>query len=212
MGNRAVSHLLVRPLETLHVPSGALPQADAIVVLGGVTWPAMSPQPTTHLNAGADRLTYSAELYQAHKAPLVVLSGGVMPWNKGLAPESAQMCEVMQMLGVPRKAILQESTSRNTHENAAYTSRLLLAHHLHKALLVTSAMAMPRALDAFRHEGVDAIPAPTDFRAAQNSRSRLSRMEVDALNLVPDPRTLEESTAAIHEYVGLVLYRVAGWI
>jgi len=30
-------------------------------------------------------------------------------------------------------------------------------------LLVTSAMTMPRALATFRHEGIDAIAAPTDF-------------------------------------------------
>ena len=76
MGNRAVAHLLVRPLEIRDIPAEPLPQADAIVVLGGVTGPAVAPQPTIHLRAGADRLTYGAELYRAHKAPLVVLSGG----------------------------------------------------------------------------------------------------------------------------------------
>ena len=85
-GNGAVSHLLLRPLETRDIPAGPLPQADAIVVLGGVTGPAVPPQPTIHLWDGADRLTYGAELYRAHKAPLVVLSGGVMPWNKGYRP------------------------------------------------------------------------------------------------------------------------------
>jgi uncharacterized SAM-binding protein YcdF (DUF218 family) len=93
----------------------------------------------------------------------MVLSGGGRPWNKGLPPESEQMAEIMQMLGVPRSAILEESASRNSHENAAYTSRVLLAHHLHRILLVTSAMAMPRALAPFRHQGIDAIAAPTDF-------------------------------------------------
>lgn len=214
MGNRAVSHLLVRPLETRVIPAGPLPQADAIVVLGGVTGPAVSPQPTIHLTAGADRLTYGAELYRAHKAPLVVLSGGDMPWNRGLSPESTQMAEIMQMLGVPRSAILEESASRNSHENAAYTSELLLAHNLHRILLVTSAMVMPRALAAFRHQGIDAIAAPTDFTPGlgADSRDRVSDLEVDALNMLPSPHTLEESSAALHEYVGLVLYRLAGWI
>jgi uncharacterized SAM-binding protein YcdF (DUF218 family) len=214
MGNRAVSHLLVRPLETREIPAGPLPQVDAIVVLGGITGPAAPPQPTIHLTGGADRLTYGAELYRAHKAPLVVLSGGVMPWNMGQPPESSQMAKIMQLLGVPGSAILEESASRNSHENAAYTSRLLLAHNLHRILLVTSAMTMPRALAAFRHQGIDAIAAPTDFTAdlGEDSRSGVSELEVDALNLVPSPHTLEESSAALHEYVGLVLYRLAGWI
>ena len=58
MGNRAVAHLLVRPLEIRDIPAGPLPQADAIVVLGGVTGPAVALQPTIHLRGGADRLTY----------------------------------------------------------------------------------------------------------------------------------------------------------
>jgi uncharacterized SAM-binding protein YcdF (DUF218 family) len=214
MSNRAVSHLLVRPLETREIPAGPLPQVDAIVVLGGVTAPPVPPQPTIHLAGGADRLTYGAELYRDHKAPLVVLSGGMMPWNRGLPPESTQMAEIMQMLGVPRAAILEESASRDSHENAAYTSHLLLAHNLHRILLVTSAMTMPRALAAFRHQGIDAIAAPTDFTPGvdEDSRSGVSELEVDALNLPPSPRALEESSAALHEYVGLVLYRLAGWI
>jgi uncharacterized SAM-binding protein YcdF (DUF218 family) len=35
MGNSAVAHLLVRPLETRVIPAARLPQADAIVVFGG---------------------------------------------------------------------------------------------------------------------------------------------------------------------------------
>src|SRR5580704_17868150 len=115
-GNRTVSHLFVRPLETRNMPAGPLPQADAIVVLGGVTGPALPPQPTVHLGEGTDRLTYAAELYRTHKAPVVILSGGAMPWNKNLPPESAQMAEIIQMLGVPHSAILEESASRNSHE------------------------------------------------------------------------------------------------
>ena len=214
MGNRAVSHLLVRPLETRDIPAGPLPQVDAIVVLGGVTGPAVAPQPTIHLTGGADRLTYGAELYRAHKAPLVILSGGGMPWNEGLPPESTQMSEIMQMLGVPRSAILEEPASRNSHENAAYTSHLLLARKLHRVLLVTSAMTMPRALATFRHEGIDAIAAPTDFTPGlgEDSSSGVSELEVDALNLLPSPQTLVESSAALHEYIGLALYRLSGWI
>ena len=214
MGNRTVSHLLVRPLEARDIPTGPLPQADAIVVLGGVTAPALPPQPTVHLTGGADRLTYSAALYRDHKAPLVILSGGRMPWNNGLPPESAQMAEIMQMLGVPSSAILEESASRNSHENAAYTSHLLLSRNLHRVLLVTSALTMPRALAAFRHEGIDAIAAPTDFTPGLNedSKNGVSELEVIALSLLPNPHNLDESGAALHEYLGLAIYRLAGWI
>jgi uncharacterized SAM-binding protein YcdF (DUF218 family) len=118
------------------------------------------------------------------------------------------MAEIMQMLGVPCAAFLEESASRNSHENAAYTGHLLLAHNLHRILLVTSAIAMRRALAAFRLQGIDAIAAPTDFTPGLGEDSRSG----DTLNLPPSPHALEESSAALHEYVGLVLYRWAGWI
>ena len=138
---------------------------------------------------------------------LELSSGDIVNYGRGSS-------EIVQMLGVPRSAILEESASRNSHENAAYTSRLLLAHKLHRVLLVTSAMTMPRALAAFRHQGIDTIAPPTDFTPGlgENSRSGLSELEVDALNLAPNPHTLDESSGAPHEYMGLLLFRMAGWI
>jgi hypothetical protein len=56
-GSQAVSHLFLRPLEPRDIPAGPLPQTDAIVILGGVTGPAVPPQPIIHLWDGADRLT-----------------------------------------------------------------------------------------------------------------------------------------------------------
>jgi uncharacterized SAM-binding protein YcdF (DUF218 family) len=75
-------------------------------------------------------------------------------------------------------------------------------------------MTMPRALAAFRHQGIDAIAAPTDFTPGlgEDFRRGGSELEVDALNLLPNPQTLVESSAALHEYLGLALYRLAGWI
>jgi uncharacterized SAM-binding protein YcdF (DUF218 family) len=75
-------------------------------------------------------------------------------------------------------------------------------------------MVMPRALAAFRHQGIDAIAAPTDFTPGlgEDSRGALSKLEVDALEPLPNPGSLDESSAALHEYIGLIQYRLAGWI
>jgi uncharacterized SAM-binding protein YcdF (DUF218 family) len=214
VGSPATARLLAYPLEMRDVPASPLPDAGAIVVLGGVTAPALPPQPIVHLTGGADRLTYAAELYTTHHAPLVVLSGGSMPWSKSLPPESAQMSAILQMLGVPPSAIIEEAASRNTHENAVYTTRLLLARGIRKILLVTSAMTMPRALAAFRFQGIDVIPAPTDFTPYPRPASEgwVSDLQADAFALVPSSDALNKSSAAIHEYEGLLLYRLAGWI
>ncbi len=73
---------------------------------------------------------------------------------------------------------------------------------------------MPRALAAFRHETIDTVPAPTDFQSLGPRLSQsnlLSKMEVVALSLLPDPTSLGRSSAALHEYIGLFGYWLAGW-
>jgi uncharacterized SAM-binding protein YcdF (DUF218 family) len=109
MGSRIIAGALLRPLEMHSLPPTPIPSADAIVVLGGCTGVALPPQPTVHLIEGADRIVYAAELYREGKAPLVVLSGG---GGRGF-PESAQMAEIIQLMGVPKAAIL-ESHLRGT--------------------------------------------------------------------------------------------------
>ena len=160
MGSRIVAGALLRPLEMRDLLPSPMPKADAIVVLGGCTGVAFPPQPTVHLIEGAlNRIVYAAELYREGRAPLVILSGG---GGKGF-PESAQMAEIIQLMGVPKAAILEESSARNTHENAVNVRPILLAHQIHRVLLVTSAASMPRAMAVFTREGIDAVPAPTDF-------------------------------------------------
>lgn len=209
MGSRIIAGALLRPLEMHNLPPSPMPSADAIVVLGGCTEAGSPPQPTVHLVQGADRIVYAAELYREHKAPLVVLSGG---GGRG-SPESAQMAEIIQLLGVPGAAILEESFSRNTHENAVNIKPILSAHQIHRVLLVTSAATMPRALAAFKREGVDVVPAPTDFLSTNiASISSLKDARGIVRQIYPDSETLDESTKAVKEYFGLVGYRLAGWI
>jgi uncharacterized SAM-binding protein YcdF (DUF218 family) len=137
-----------------------------------------------------------------------------MPWNESFPPESAQMAELLQLMGVPNSAILQESLSHNTRENAAYVKQVLLAHKIRSVLLVTSANVMPRALALFRHEGIDTIPAPTDFMTAEpmGLRDPISQLEVTALRLLPDAHSLDDSSWALRQYAGLIVYRLVGWI
>ena len=72
---------------------------------------------------------------------------------------------------------------------------------------------MPRALAAFTREGVECIPAPTDFLSTNiASISSLKDARGIVRQIYPDSETLDESTKAVKEYFGLVGYRLAGWI
>jgi uncharacterized SAM-binding protein YcdF (DUF218 family) len=201
-GTSTITDALVRTLESRNIPSGEMPHADAIVVLGGVTRRAYRPQPVPHLAQGADRLVYAAELYKSGKAPLVIFSGNRF--------ESAEMAEVMEMMDVPRTAMVEEDAQlQNTYGGARALKGLLLFHHVHRVLLVTSAIRMPRAIAVFRRLGLHVIPAPTDFVTRSDVATQPLNLTVA---VVPNMGDLETFTAACHEFFGLLGYRLAGWI
>ena len=208
-GNRWTALWLARSLEWRNIPSGPPPRVEAIVVLGGATDPAFWPRPWVHLTEAGDRVLYAARLYREGKAPLLILSGG--GWYG--APEAASMADVLKFLGVPDSAIIQEPDSLNTHQNAVNVREILAARGIHRILLVTSAMHMPRALLVFRHEGIDALPAPTDFTATERDiEESHSSLAANVVNLLPDAGSLYWTSLALKEYFGLATYRLAGWL
>ncbi|HTY53618.1 MAG TPA: YdcF family protein, partial [Candidatus Binataceae bacterium] len=160
-GNRWTALWLARSLEWQNIPSVPLPNADAIVLLGGATEPAFWPQPWIHLTEAGDRVLYAARLYREGRAPLLILCGGsALPIP---SPEAVSMAQMLEFIGIPDSAIIQEPDSLNTHQNAVNVKEILNTRRIHRVLLVTSAMHMPRAMLVFKHEGIDALPAPADF-------------------------------------------------
>ncbi len=211
-GNNQVANSLVRPLELQFVPKSELPQAAAIVVLGGATKPALAPRPGVDLGEEGDRVLYAAKLYQEGKAPWVILSGGRIRWRGNGPSESMDMAELVQGMGVPKQAILQDHRSLNTYENAVNVRQILEAQGIDKpVLLVTSALHMPRSLLIFQRQGMQAIAAPTDFLVTDRDL-QTSSLQDFLLDLLPDAEALQRSTRALKEYIGLAVYRLRGWL
>ncbi|PZV10400.1 MAG: hypothetical protein DCF22_16880 [Leptolyngbya sp.] len=212
--NGWVSISLLKSLEFQHLPSGELPKADAIVVLGGATRPAFAPRPWVEVNEAGDRVLYGAKLYREGKAPRLILSGGRVDWQgNNDAPESADMVELMKKMGVPDAAMIQEPTSRTTRENAVNVKQIMQAQGISKILLVTSAVHMPRSLRIFQKLGIDAIPAPTDFLVSDRDLEALQASPQSlALSFLPEAEQLSNITRVIKEYVGMVIYWLRGWI
>ncbi len=65
------------------------PTADAIVALGGAVEGPAPPRIALDLSDAADRVLHAARLYRAGKAPVVVISGGAIPWLGSDIPEDA---------------------------------------------------------------------------------------------------------------------------
>lgn len=211
--NTWVANSLAQSLEWQQIPKGALPTADAIVVLGGATKSKFPPRPSVDLSEAGDRVLYGAQLYREGKAPLIIASGGRIDWRGSGPAESADMTAILKTLGVPDTAILQDPTSLNTYQNAVNVRQILKKQDIRRILLVTSAMHMPRSLRIFQHLGIEAIPAPTDFLVTQQELDEPNSSAIATiLNIVPDADRLGITTRALKEYVGTVIYRLRGWL
>jgi uncharacterized SAM-binding protein YcdF (DUF218 family) len=152
--------ILGLPLEKPYVGAQnfeSLPEADAIVVLGGgisksdrLLYPEMFD--------AADRVWHAARLWKARKAPIVITSG---------SNDLASTVPLLKDFGVPSEAIVSEDESRNTYENSRFTEKLLKkgANVSPTILLVTSAWHMKRAAANFAKTSLKVVPAPCDYSA-----------------------------------------------
>lgn len=207
--NDWVSNALIYSLESQYPPLVNPPTVDAIVVLGGATHSPEPPRLMVNINEHGDRLFYAAQLYHTQRAPLLILAGGRISWQGKGSSEAADMATLLEMLGVPRQVMIEEPFSLNTYENAINVQEILQETGIERILLVTSAFHMPRSLAIFTKLGIDAIPAPTDFLVTINYYYSL---EDFILNLFPQASRLSLTTLALKEYIGIVIYRLQGWL
>jgi uncharacterized SAM-binding protein YcdF (DUF218 family) len=205
-----VSDLLLRSLEYQNLPAQNLPNADAIVVLGGGTKAQIPPRPWIDVSEAGDRILHGSRLWLQKKAPLLILSGGrTSLFKEGGRAESEDMAEIAEALGVPAQVIVQDRTSINTYENAVNIKQILEQRQLNQILLVTSAIHMPRSLALFRKLGIEAIAAPTDFLTTDAPEPEFTSI---LFGVLPDANALKNTTNVLKEYIGLVISKISGII
>jgi uncharacterized SAM-binding protein YcdF (DUF218 family) len=213
-GNRWVAAALMYSLEWRNIPSEDIPNADAIVLLGGGTQSRFYPRPLVEVNSAGDRIIYAAWLYRQGKAEHILVTGGKIEWLNQESSPSQDTAQLLEMLQVPAEALWLEGESQNTYENAANSRTILESHDARRIILVTSAAHMPRALALFRQQGFEVIPAPTDFRitSADWEQLRSGSLQSHLINLIPTAENLGLTTTALREYFGLLIYSLRGWL
>ena len=204
--NSALVNELLLAWERPAVPLSALPaRSDAAVLLTGVTEVSKSPHDRVYLGPGADRFTNALWLYRAGRVRCIIVSGGSGAVLAKAHTEAADLATLLRLAGVPARAILLEQQSRNTHENALFTKRLLAAHpDIRSLVLVTSAFHQRRALGCFQKVGLNPIPFPAGFRTTDRSAT-------PDYWLVPSPIALENLSLLLHELAGWLSYKALGY-
>ena len=173
-----------------------MPEADAIVVMGGGIWGSTN-YPYASLKDGADRAWHAARLWKAGKAPIIIPSN-----------VDAELCDVKLLvdLGIPREAVVLENKAVNTEENAKFVAKILAAKNTKsaKVLLVTSACHMKRSLYMFEKYApeIECIPAATDYQALP-----WQDMPFKFRSLLPSIDAFARNNSFIHEYIGYYGYK-----
>ncbi len=181
---------LLTPLEHKYLEnSDSLPSADAIVILAG---------------GEGKRLIKGIGLFHQNFAPLIIMSGGSGSLFDQSQKGALMMKEIAMDLGVPEESIIVETESRNTRENATSTKQILDKIGAKRVLLVTNAHHMPRSHALFKKIGVDAVPVASNFI--------IKPAQYDPFSFIPNAAALRSATQAIHEYMGIIAYRIKGWI
>jgi uncharacterized SAM-binding protein YcdF (DUF218 family) len=175
---------------------------DYGVVLGGMI--KYNPDYGTYnFIQSSDRIWQAVQAYHKGKIGKILISGGAANlWGKDTV-ESVLLKEFLVSIKVPDSAIVVETQSRNTHENAKYTQGMLPGAS--SILLFTSATHMPRAKACFEQMGVNCDTYPTN----QYSSSRKYTLEDF---LIPSVGTFYIWEPLIHEWVGLLMYKVVGYV
>lgn len=177
------------------MPVAAPLAADVIVVLGGGLRGAVDPATAAPGPATLERLAGAAAIARASGLPLL-LSGGRL--ESGPAEAPVMQAALRASFGLEARFI--EATSRDTHENALHSARILALAGLHRVVLVTSAVHMPRAVAEFRAAGLEVMPAPVATTGAGGG---------DLSDWLPRASALETSYGALYECGGLLVARLA---
>jgi uncharacterized SAM-binding protein YcdF (DUF218 family) len=179
----------VRPFEP---PTGV----QAIVVFSGGVSSAVfeRPYPAPNLDT-IERCEYAAWIYRNRPLPVLACAGA--------SPSSSvAMCDWLRRGGVPESMIWIEEKSRDTHENALYGAEVLRRHGVERVALVVDARSMVRAGASLRKQGIQVTPAPSRF----DQWGPLSE------EIFPNWKGLKGNEDTLHEVLGLLWYRMRGWI
>ena len=175
---------------------GLSPGAPVVVLGGGSV--DRSPEEGMHASLDPEaekRLVYGAAL-ALRLGRRLIFTGGAVYGGRETEADAAR--RFLQAQAWPGHAAFEDE-SRTTLENARKVGEKFGTGDL---ILVTSAYHMRRAVLAFRKAGFHCLPAPTDYK--------VDRGPGGLAWWLPNMEALRLSWKALHEYLGLLGYGLAG--
>jgi len=195
-----IDTLLIAPLEDRFPLVKDLPAGvTGIITLGGaVDQYSTKARDSISLSEDAERLTEFIALARRYPKLKLVYTGGSASLTNPTIKETMVARRLFDALGVAPGRVIYEDQSRNTHENAVLTHRLVAPLPGEKWVLITSARHMPRSVGVFRKAGWDVIPFPVSYMTYEGDY-RFWQGPLGGLG---------DLSAGLHEWIGLLAYRL----
>ncbi len=148
-----------------------------------------------------ERLRDAARLARKTNLP-VAITGGPL-WADGPPISIVMAASLAHDFSVTAR--WTETQSADTWHNASDSAAILLPLGIHRVFLVTQAWHMPRALIAFRRTGLAGTPAPVQ-------RFGYPSTGLGPTSFIPTARSWRDSSFALHEWIGILDYRIRGLV
>lgn len=205
--NTVILKEFIRLWEVPSVAFEEIQDYDVAIVLGGMfEWDGS----TKRLSArgGADRIWQALNLYHQGRVKKILISGdsGYVT-DRGLN-EAEQLKDVLMEWGLPEEDLIVEPYSRNTHENAKESAKILKENYpeLSKYLLVTSSSHMRRAQGCFEKQGIEVGIFTTNQVTAGKRHYYWDEY------FVPRFDNFIYWFGLIKEWVGVLTYKIMGYL
>ena len=175
---------------------------DGIVVAGGVVMPTLSAaRGQIQVGGGVERVLALGVLAKRYPDAKIVYSAGSGDLFRQQLKEADYIEPVLTDLGVRSGRLLIENQSRNTHENAVFSRKLVSPAKDETWVLITSAFHMPRTVGTFRKAGwSNIVPYPVDYHLSQDETGLRFAFSSNLSTL----------NTYLREWIGLLAYRIMG--
>jgi len=181
------------------LPPASTKTADAIVVLSGMVRTIEGANGLAYeWREASDRIFAGIDLIKGNKAPVLVLTGGKLPWSVG-KPEGEHLRAIAEKLGVPSDIILLTENVQNTDQEAKAVAKFL-NKKVPNIILVTSAFHMPRAQKVFEAAGIEVSPFPVDFLSGADKTT--------LIHFIPSAGAFRDTSFFVRELIGRIYYEL----
>ncbi len=180
---------------------------DFIILLGGYSdfQTAMGKSEFQLGLKGGNRLITALNLYKKGIGKKIILTGGSGKLLGDKYGEAEYVAPYLKTLGLPDSAFIVENKSRNTWENAIFSKQIIDSLQKNATcLLVTSALHMPRSKACYDKAGLPTTIYPTDYYSQQSDN-------LFKLFFEPSSSKLFAWEALLHEWIGVITYKIKGY-